>query len=135
PNVGSGTNLLAAVSFDRGNDGWAVGTAYPAGVGQTLAMRWNGTAWKGVPTPNIGSDFDTLHGVAAISRTNAWAVGSDTNIVMEQWDGTGWTLVTPPDPGSVANNLTAVSADGALDVWAVGIQVGSDFIPRTLVEH
>jgi hypothetical protein len=83
----------------------------------------------------VGSNSNYLLGVSAISRTNAWAVGTDLNTLIEQWNGTGWSIVTSPNVGSVSNVLTAVSADGAADAWAAGSFAGSDYVPRTLVEH
>jgi hypothetical protein len=50
-------------------------------VDRTLIEHWNGTAWTVQQSPNPGgsSHYDDLHGVAAISAGDAWAVGSYGN--------------------------------------------------------
>ena len=68
----------------------------------------------------------TLTGVAAISPTDAWAVGyktsgDTTHTLIEHYDGASWTKVASPNPGGgYVNALTAVTAIGPNDVWAVG---------------
>jgi hypothetical protein len=65
-----------------------------------------------------------LFGVAATSRTNAWAVGmrlsasSQPMTLLLHWNGTKWTQVTSPKP--VPGELTAVAATSAGNAWAVG---------------
>ena len=57
---------------------------------RTLIERWNGTAWKQVPSPTPGQ-FSQLVGVAATSASNAWAVGSDLGTtIVQHWNGTIW---------------------------------------------
>jgi len=64
-----------------------------------------------------------LHGVAATSASNAWAVGStgagnDLKTLILHWNGRKWSQVTNPKPLSgYLQAVTAVSADNA---WAVG---------------
>ena len=48
---------------------WAVGKRTS---GASLTLLWNGTAWEVISSPAIGD----LSSVAAISATNAWAVGA-----------------------------------------------------------
>lgn len=68
----------------------------------------------------------TLTGVAAVSATDAWAVGyttsgNTTHTLIEHYDGTAWTVLASPNPGGrYVNALTAVTAISADDVWAVG---------------
>jgi hypothetical protein len=77
--------------------------------------------------------YSHLDGVAAISATDAWAVGVDGQKqkrkgLIEHWDGTAWTRVSNPvGPGW----LTSVSAVASKDVWAVGNANGR--LP--LIEH
>ena len=53
---------------------WAVGsTGNRLGSVQTLNLRWNGTVWRKVASPNPGGS--PLAGVAAVSAGSAWAVG------------------------------------------------------------
>jgi hypothetical protein len=60
---------------------------------KTLIMRWTGSGWVRLASPSPGS-YDTLTGVAAVTATNAWAVGYD-GIVPEKtlilhWNGSSW---------------------------------------------
>lgn len=61
----------------------------------TLILRWNGTAWKQVPTPRnpFPGRGEGLAGVAAVSASDAWAVGYAAGggagwIV--HWNGKAW---------------------------------------------
>jgi hypothetical protein len=86
-----------------------------------------------------------LSGVAAISVSDVWAVGSTivqvTNgpyhqePLVEHWDGATWKVVTSAalpatDPNSSSfNQLSAVTAINSKDVWAVGQA------DKSLIEH
>jgi hypothetical protein len=128
PNATSFYNELHDVDATSATNAWAVGYANGAsGVnGQprnALAMRWNGSAWSIVPTPQPGGSFRQLYGVKAFSTTDAWAVGwySDPSFTSEalllHWNGTAWTQV---EAGSSGNTLEAVAGVASNDVWAVG---------------
>jgi hypothetical protein len=56
----------------------------------TVILRWNGTAWKQVPSPSPAPSAG-LSGVAATSASNAWAVGNtgSTTLIL-RWNGTAW---------------------------------------------
>jgi hypothetical protein len=43
-----------------------------------LIERWNGSSWRVVAGPHLGdaTTSSVLSGVAAVSSTNAWAVGN-----------------------------------------------------------
>src|SRR5439155_302662 len=86
----------------------------------TLAMRWDGTAWNVVPTPNVGDSQNVLYGVSALSADSTWAVGrGEGDALIEHCDGTTWTIV--PTPDGIYNLLYAVAEINAGDVWAGGI--------------
>jgi hypothetical protein len=140
PNPGSAFNKLYGVAVVSSRRAWAVGDYSNSNSGtraRALILRWNGTAWKRVRSPNPGSALDNLTGVAATSASNAWAVGYDNNGVgtasrtlIEHWNGTAWKTVPSPSPGgsgtfhsSVLNGVAAISATKA---WAVG-----SYIDRT----
>ena len=134
--TGQPLNGVAAVSA---NDAWAVGTrCYQL---KTLIERWNGTAWNIVSSPsfNTGGDgiVNVLSGVAAISSSNVWAVGTHTAAngayltLIEHWNGTSWSVVSSPSPSAANNDLTAVSGSSASDVWAVGWTLDGS----VLIEH
>ena len=135
PSVDPGSSYLWAVSGTSYNNVWAVGHSKSgAAPGQTLAMRWNGTAWSIVASPNIGSGPNFLYGVAALSMNDAWAVGSSSSgepLVM-RWNGTQWSVTATPDVGDEATlrDVYALSANAA---WAVGSYRNGSNPEQTLV--
>jgi hypothetical protein len=134
--VPPGNTQLYAVSADSASDAWAVGTAYTAAAGdgyyQSLTLHWNGTSWAKIKSPNpggtslLGGQNGThLTGVAAVSPTDAWAVGYDipkpgasNGALLLHWNGTAWANVAPANLGNAG--LESVSAVSATDIWAVG---------------
>src|SRR5206468_8477548 len=78
-----------------------------------------------------------LNGVAAISASNVWAVGTHTAAngayvtLIEHWDGVRWSVVTSPSPSATNNTLTAAAGTGASDVWAAGWTLDGG----ALIEH
>jgi len=79
------------VAATSASNAWAVGNTSSG----TLIVRWNGTAWKRVPSP--GRAGSLLYGVAATSARNAWAVGDTSKInhgssetLILRWNGTSW---------------------------------------------
>jgi hypothetical protein len=147
PNQQGATNdELLGVAAVSAIDVWAVGdslcteatcgaTANVTAPPEALIEHWNGTNWKVVPSPILGS-YGQLDGIAAVTASNIWAVGETGDrsnryggfnpfgTLIEQWDGTGWNIVSGPNlgssPGSSENELTGVAAVSASDVWAVG---------------
>jgi hypothetical protein len=115
---------LAGVAATSASNAWAVGT-YNTSTSQNIIIeRWNGTAWKLVPSPDPGPE-PFLFGVAAASASDAWAVGSydagaSQNTMIAHWNGAAWKLVPSPSPGSSASFLRAVAATSASNVWAAG---------------
>jgi hypothetical protein len=106
-------------------DGWAVGSfatgvVYPR---RGLIEHWDGRRWSAVRSPVFkgGLESDNLTGVAIVSRSDVWAVGTGRTRV-EHWDGKRWRIV--PSPGitktDYENDLFAVAAVSDTDVWAVG---------------
>jgi hypothetical protein len=144
PNPGAFDNRLFGVAALSSCDAWAVGNYFNdvmENFGQTLIEHWNGSSWTHVPSPNPGgkSGNNTLLGVAAISRTDAWAVGDysasgTTQALIEHWDGTAWQQV-PSASVSFPNILTGVAAVSATDVWAVGEYFNNTDVGQTLIEH
>ena len=123
---------LKSVAASSASDAWAVGEqAAGTKIHDSLYEHWNGTAWSVVPTPNFSvtpGSGSILNSVAAISSTDAWAVGqgldNDTNqlvALVEHWNGTKWAQVPTPTPLGEVQWLTGVSADGPSDIWAVGV--------------
>jgi hypothetical protein len=131
-----GLNGVAATSA---SNAWAVGAT---DTNEPLAVRWNGTTWKRVPTPDLGGNgavSGDFGGVAATSADNAWAVGTFGLMVyftlIEHWNGTAWQWVGSPSPGSNAA-LGGVAATSADNAWAVGSYFDFDSAQEeTLIEH
>jgi hypothetical protein len=129
---------VAAVSASA----WAVGCtscATASGFNKPLIERWDGMAWKQVPSPGLGAPGGMLIGVAATSASNAWAVGGTESgsgpgevitTLIARWNGTGWTRVPSPSPAGGAA-LLSVAATSLTNAWAVG-DVGA---AKTLIER
>jgi hypothetical protein len=89
------------------------------------------------------ADVAALNGVSALSRTNAWAVGSyvashESQLTLtENWNGRSWRQVPSPSPGGKGgySQLDAVSAISAKNAWAVGNDGTSKGGPNCLTEH
>jgi hypothetical protein len=97
--------------------------------------------WTVVPNHRPFGSRGTLEGVAALSASDAWAVGSvQTNRralpLAEHWDGTAWRVVPTPVDGRHIRVLHDVSALAVDDVWAVGTQIvrGTGSV-HPLIEH
>jgi hypothetical protein len=133
PDTGAEGSQLTAVAAASPTEVWAVGSstvAFPL-LGETLALRWDGTGWARVPSPNpsttgVGSN---LHSVDVAPDGTAWAAGAidQGDLVMGtmtmRFVGGEWRLVdTPSDPaGSLAGSVAAAGRDRA---WAVGWRQG-----------
>ena len=127
-------NFLMGVSGSD-TDALAVGSFRVDGVTRTLSLHWTGLRWTRVRTPNpgrvSGGSVNELNGVAALSSTDAWAVGDASNgsrgwvrTLILHWDGGSWAKVKSPNPSGSqfpgVSRLYGVSADTARDAWAVG---------------
>jgi hypothetical protein len=55
---------------------WAAGLYSPTGFssGETVILRWNGSTWSRVTSPNP-ANYNALYGVAAVASNHVWAVG------------------------------------------------------------
>jgi hypothetical protein len=147
PSPSAGSELISVAATSASN-AWAVGS-YPSNAGGNLTLieRWNGTKWTQVPSPSPGGTRGSvLSGVAAVSATDAWAVGQYFNRTMfqyqtlvEHWNGTAWAQVPSPNPAPArfANRLFSVAATSASNVWVVGdyFSSGPGAPTVTLVEH
>ncbi len=129
PDSGSPDNSLTGVNARSADDAWAVGNRCidTSTVCRTLILRWNGSAWTRVKSPDPGPQWNVLAGVTAISPDDAWAVGDycstvtpcHQRILMLHWNGTDWSQVRIPI-GIGTNALNGVDATAPDDAWAVG---------------
>jgi hypothetical protein len=136
------SQVLWSAAATSPRDAWAVGNygQYPD-VQRTWIVRWDGTTWTHVPSPNPGGlAINELLAVAATSRVDAWAVGwsisqsytggtGRSKTLIEHWDGTNWVRVPAPSPGFYAY-LSGVAASSPDNAWAVGASDGG-----ALIEH
>ena len=144
PGLKQEDNFLNGVTAISTNDVWAVGD-YDVANNQTLIEHWNGTNWSIVPSPNPGKGFpanNVLGGVAAVSTSDVWAIGSDFNKKGTQqtmtlhWDGASWTTVTSPNTGTNSNTLLGLAIVSSSDVWAVGHYYNTTLkLDQTLIEQ
>jgi hypothetical protein len=140
PNAGSGGNYLLDIAGTGGGEAWAVGQrTTSAGVGRTLVVRWDGSAWNILPSPNIGRGVNVLTSVAVASAVDVWVAGyhdvegthrslvfrwNGARSMLLSFDGRTWhreRLRHTPQGSSLSG--VAVSPDGI--VWAVGAYGGT----------
>ena len=147
-NPGSAQNNLNAVAATSTTDAWAVGSFsnnhFDIQGSKALIEHWNGSTWSVVKSPKAPLGDSILNGIAAISPTNAWAVGytfldSNSDVrqtLIEHWNGTSWAVVASPNFANGAQ-LTAVTALSATDIWAVGYgnNPAQTFIEQSLIVH
>jgi hypothetical protein len=132
---------LFGVSVASARDAWAVGVALPPGrPARTLVERWQGRAWRTVPSPGRPAGGSFLNAVVALSASDAWAVGlsrspgGPARTLVLHWDGRRWAITASPNAGPGDNALVSVAAASARDVWAVGYR-DAQGVYRSLVEH
>jgi hypothetical protein len=145
PNTGPNDNDLSSVAGRSPSDIWAVGSLLPnanATAVQTLAVHYNGTKWSRVKTPDVGSEANSLYGVAALPDGTAWATGIYTpasghtgRALTEHWNGHSWTVVPAADPGSAEDMLYSATAVSDSNVWAVGTYADTAGFFHPLIEH
>ena len=136
-------NELNDVSCSSASNCLAVGyetdTYYHADL--TLAERWNGSAWKIVPSAAPGKNnlqSTVLHGISCSASGGCLAVGyrqrtsRNYTTLTEHWTGHKWALQASPNPaGSPYSNLNAISCIGSGECLAVGNSYDSsgNFVP------
>jgi hypothetical protein len=124
---------LFGVAFSSASDGWAVGADenLATGNGTSVIEHFNGTSWTRLPSP-AGEPFRArLASVAAVSATNAWAVGAGGSApLIEHWNGSTWSIVTGAT-GSA--RLFGITAPSASNIWVVG-ETGTRAV-SPVIEH
>jgi hypothetical protein len=111
------------------------------GAGPVAAAAPACGSWTVVSSPNVGTGNNQFIGVAAISSSDVWAVGSSAvnsttdQTLIEQYNGTSWNVVPSPNVGSGSNDLLGVTAVSASDVWSVGRTTNSSGVDQTLIEQ
>ena len=115
-NVGQ---ILAATAVS-GRDVWAFASG---SRGRSLAVRWNGRAWRIVSLPDLhlskGQFLDPVD-ARAVSATKVWLAAEITSVgvpVLLEWNGTAWQRISVP----AHSRLTDITTDGHGGVWMLGV--------------
>jgi hypothetical protein len=153
PNPSPSSNLLSAVTANSATDIWAVGNSgdQPTSSVQTLALHFDGAAWKTVPTPNPLPkqvlNQNVLLSVQAVSASDVTTVGfiadagaQNVLTLIEHWNGTKWSVVPSPNQGEARgdlNTLHGVAAVSGTDIYAAGFfeNASTGGQHTTLIEH
>lgn len=141
PSVPGVGQRLTSVSASSATDAWAVGDFYNRTLGaqQTMILRWDGTRWGRIRSPNASGSYNTLTSVAVVDDDEAWAVGyvitqtNDWRTLIEAWNGTSWRIVPGAPISPEYGALYGVAALSSGEAWVVGSQGSVD--PTPLIEY
>ena len=129
---------LTDAAFVSAGEWWAVGNVGSAlHANRTLIVRFDGSAWSVVASPNQGTLNNGLNGVSMIGGAG-WAVGfyqaGGYQPLALRWHGTQWSLNSPAAfPSDSLFTGVDTLADGT--AWAVGFQTTKAGTRSTLIEH
>jgi len=91
--------------------------------------------------PQPGTNYNEIDGVAAVTASDAWAVGFHRStgvlfhVLVEKWNGTAWSVATSASlPSSDDTRLHAADALSSTDIWAVG-SITTSTSTQSLIEH
>lgn len=111
---------LNGVAATTGGIAWAVGEQYQGLIapGDPLVLQSVGGHWIPVPLPAARWQ-GSLTGVAAVSRTDAWAIGTDVSGNPHILHGSGgiWSDVPFPGSATAGVTLTAIAAATGVNPW------------------
>lgn len=110
----TGSKIIIAAAATLAASSVLAAAPLTAQASSASAAAWTTQAPATHPstTANIAEE---LHGVSAVSASNAWAVGNGPIV---HWNGTAWSPVKAPNAPYA--NLYGVSMDSRADGWAVG---------------
>jgi hypothetical protein len=101
--------------------------------------------WKLVSSPNGGtqSSGNALLATAALSSSDAWAVGAEPNPsafltapLAEHWDGSQWSIIPTPLISEPSAQLNSIAALSSTDIWAAGFSDNPNCLcGKTVVEQ
>lgn len=107
--------------------------SYVAGLAVAATVAAIAAPAAAMPTPAraLARVGGSLNAVAAVSATDAWAVGASNALHPQilHWNGAAWTKVS--GLAKVKGQLFGVAASSARDAWAVGSRVSGG----TLILH
>jgi hypothetical protein len=111
---------LSGVAATTGGIEWAVGEQYQGLIapGDPLVLQSVSGHWIRVPLPAVRWQ-GSLTGVAAVSRTDAWAIGTDVSGNPHILRGSGgiWSDVPFPASATAGVTLTAIAAATGVNPW------------------
>lgn len=111
---------LNGVAATSGGMAWAVGEQYQGLIapGDPLVLQSVGGHWIPVPLPAVQWQ-GSLTGVAAVSRADAWAIGTDVSGNPHIVHGSRGVWSNVPFPGSTTAGvtLTAIAAAPGVNPW------------------
>jgi hypothetical protein len=135
----SGGGYFNAVAATSAGNVWAVGQSgggNSTNPAQPLIEHWNGRHWtvQRFPSPPGGGQFRS---VAALSASNAWAVGAaGSQTLVAHWNGLKWSRWASPNvSGATDSELIGVTMIAPDNAWAVGNGNMPDNSSRTLTAH
>jgi hypothetical protein len=129
-----GMSVLEGISCTSPRRCIAVGyrQANPSDPFRTLAMRWNGISWSGMPTPATAPGQSAVLNAVSCTRHACTAVGGvGYRQLVERWNGRRWALQHTP-AGAQNAALNGVSCPSAKRCVAVGALTGRGF--RSIAE-
>lgn len=108
PNPTFEGDELTGVAATSPKNAWATGHFFAGSRSLRLVEHWNGTKWKTTPikiSAAPGLELESAD-IAALSRSDAWAVGDIANFPLnsviqtwiEHWNGRQWTRSPSPNP-------------------------------------
>ncbi|QNE19533.1 hypothetical protein F1D05_18445 [Kribbella qitaiheensis] len=111
-----------AVSAQSAGTAWAVGSQQtpgdPSYQDRLLVERWNGKAWKVVPTPTFNDDESRELTALAVQGGQVWTAGlAQSSTFAYRYDGKKWVSVSDPviARSGYIYDLAAISPT---NVWA-----------------
>ncbi len=125
PPARPGGSGLNAVDTTPSGNAWAAGWRWSLGYTAGYLARYDGSGWRTLEAPPVGTRRHVFGGLHAVSDTDIWAVGSwgnttgDFNVLAQHFDGSAWTTFSIPTPGGL-DQLHDVFAIAGDDVWAAG---------------
>jgi hypothetical protein len=141
PNPGD-FNILYSIDAASANNVWAVGSQQDT-LEQTLVVRWNGSNWSVVPSPQVGPYGNNMIGVDVVSANDIWAVGYHLTVFgfnqpyqtsAFHYNGTSWSVVPSPNVNQENNYLFDVHGLSPTDAWAVGFYDTGTAL-KTMIQH
>jgi hypothetical protein len=118
------TGLGAVSATELYAVGYTSNDSFSDSQSRTFILRYNGTSWRRMISPNTTRPDNRLYDTSIRSATDGWAVGeslelSNAKPLVLRWNGTNWRIRPAPSVGTFSR-LLGVDALASNDAWAVG---------------